>query len=131
MTQVCRMCKGHQLAKFLDLGFTPAADSFLRREQLAEPETWYPLQVYVCEDCGLSQLGYIVSPEVLYRHDYPYEASITKTGHAHWAEFADSVSGRFGYPKGSLVVDIGSNVGVLLSEFARTGHSVLGIDPAS
>lgn len=131
MAQICRMCKGHQLAKFLDLGFTPPADSFLRREQLVEPETWYPLQVYLCEDCGLSQLGYVVSPEILYRHDYPYEASITRTGHAHWAEFADSVSERFGYPKGSLVVDIGSNVGVLLGEFARNGYSVLGIDPAS
>ncbi|HEX7193187.1 MAG TPA: class I SAM-dependent methyltransferase [Thermoanaerobaculia bacterium] len=129
--QVCRMCKGHRLTRFLDLGFTPPADAFLRREQLAEPETYYPLQVDLCEDCGLAQLGYVVSPEVLYRHDYPYEASITQTGHAHWAEFADNVAQRFSFPKGSLAVDIGSNVGVLLSELARNGYRILGIDPAS
>ncbi len=125
------MCKGHRLTRFLDLGFTPPADGFLRREQLAEPETHYPLQVDLCEDCGLAQLGYVVSPEVLYRHDYPYEASITQTGQAHWAEFADDVARRFSFPAGSLAIDIGSNVGVLLSEFARNGYSILGIDPAS
>ncbi len=131
MAQTCRMCKGSRLTRFLDLGFTPPADSFLRREQLAEPETHYPLQVYLCEDCGLSQLGFVVSPEILYRHDYPYEASITRTGQEHWAEFAAGVAKRFGHPRGSLAVDIGSNVGVLLSELATRGYRILGIDPAS
>ena len=26
----------------------------------------------MCESCGLSQLSFTVSPEVLYRNDYPY-----------------------------------------------------------
>jgi SAM-dependent methyltransferase len=131
MALICRMCKSTRLARFLDLGFTPPADSFLRREQLSEPETHYPLQVFLCEQCGLSQLGYVVSPEVLYRHDYPYEASTTRTGREHWAEFAKSVAERFAFPAGSLAVDIGSNVGVLLSEFATHGYKILGVDPAS
>jgi SAM-dependent methyltransferase len=131
MALTCRMCKSARLSRFLDLGFTPPADSFLRREQLAEPETHYPLQVYVCEECGLAQLGHVVSPEVLYRHDYPYEASTTRTGQEHWAEFARTTAERFRHPAGSLAVDIGSNVGVLLSEFAKHGYRILGVDPAS
>ncbi len=131
MALICRMCKGSRLTRYLDLGFTPPADSFLRREQLAEPETHYPLQLYLCEECGLSQLGFVVSPEVLYRHDYPYEASITRTGQQHWAEFARTTAARFAHPQASLAVDIGSNVGVLLSEFANNGYRILGVDPAS
>src|SRR3990167_7465984 len=88
----CRMCGSSNLEEYLDLGFTPPADQFLRKEQLAEPETYYPLRVVLCKDCGLSQLDFVVSPEILYRHDYPYESSITKTGQRHWAEFAKSVS---------------------------------------
>ncbi|MEY2601324.1 MAG: hypothetical protein QOJ36_643, partial [Verrucomicrobiota bacterium] len=50
------MCGSSVLYKFLDLGFMPPADSFLRRDQLSEPETYYPLEVAQCEQCGLAQL---------------------------------------------------------------------------
>jgi SAM-dependent methyltransferase len=125
------MCKGVNLTKFLDLGFTPPADQFLREEQLKEPEIYYPLKVMMCTDCGLVQLSYVVSPEVLYRHDYPYESSITKTGHIHWSEFAKATVERFQLGSKDLVVDVGSNVGVLLEAFKSHGTRILGVDPAA
>lgn len=127
----CRMCRSNNLYKFLDLGFTPPADQFRRKDQLREPDMYYPLQVEVCDDCGLVQLNHVVSPEVLYRNDYPYESSTTKTGHEHWAGFAKSVVERFGLGSKDLVVDIGSNVGVLLGEFKKNGVRVQGVDPAA
>lgn len=127
----CRLCTSMELRSFLDLGFTPPADSFLRREQLREAETWYPLEVLLCRDCGFVQLGHVVSPEVLYRHDYPYESSTTRSGQRHWAEFAATVSRRLALGEGDLVVDIGSNVGVLLAAFRENGARILGVDPAS
>lgn len=127
----CRMCQSKKMYKFLDLGFTPPADQFRRKDQLREPEIYYPLDVYMCEDCGLAQLGYIVSPEVLYRNDYPYEASTTKTGRAHWDSFAQRVVERFDLDGNDLVVDIGSNVGVLLSAFNDRGVRIQGVDPAA
>ncbi|MDA8131723.1 MAG: class I SAM-dependent methyltransferase [Elusimicrobia bacterium] len=127
----CRTCRGDRLYKFLDLGFTPPADQFRRKDQLREPETHYPLEVCLCEDCGLVQLNHVVSPEVLYRNDYPYESSITRTGKAHWDAFAKYVVGKLKLGKDDLVVDIGSNVGVLLESFRNNGASVLGVDPAA
>jgi SAM-dependent methyltransferase len=127
----CRMCKSSNLTKFLDLGFTPPADQFLRPEQLREPEVYYPLEVMICNECGLAQLSHIVSPEILYRHDYPYEASLTSTGQRHWAEFARTVTERLGLGADDLVIDIGSNVGVLLEAFKSNGTRILGVDPAS
>jgi SAM-dependent methyltransferase len=127
----CRMCKGNNLSQFLDLGCTPPADQFLRKEQLNEPEVYYPLRVMVCNGCGLIQLDHVVSPEILYRHDYPYESSITKTGFLHWNEFAKSTTERFGLGSDDLVIDIGSNVGVLLDAFKSNGTRILGVDPAS
>jgi SAM-dependent methyltransferase len=115
----------------LDLGFTPPADQFRRKDQLREPDVYYPLDVYVCDDCGLVQLGYVVSPEVLYRQDYPYESSTTQTGHRHWSHFAKSVVDRFKLSQDDLAVDIGSNVGVLLGELKKNGVRVQGVDPAA
>ena len=65
---------------FLDLGFTPPADQFRRKEQLKDEDIYYPLQACACEDCGLVQLNHVVSHEILYRNDYPYESSTTKMG---------------------------------------------------
>ena len=126
----CRMCGKTNLYKFLDLGATPPADDFRRAEQLQEPETYFPLQVFMCADCGLAQLGHVVPPEVLYRQDYPYEASTTAAGRAHWTRMAQEIVGRLRLDPGKLVVDIGSNVGVLLGAFRDAGMRVRGVDPA-
>lgn len=125
------MCQNRNLYKFLDLGFTPPADQFIRKDQLNEPETYYPLDVYVCDNCGLVQLGYIVSPEVLFRNDYPYESSTTQTGREHWNNFAKSVVKQFSLTNEDLIVDIGSNVGVLLESFKKNGVRIQGVDPAA
>ena len=85
----------------------------------------------LCEHCGLSQLTYTVPPEILYQNDYPYESSTTKTGVKHYFNFAKSAIERLELHRDDLVVDIGSNVGVLLHGFWKEGISVLGIDPAS
>jgi SAM-dependent methyltransferase len=125
------MCGGSNLYTFLDLGSTPPADQFLREDQLTDPEVLYPLEVLMCETCGLAQLGHCVSPEILYQRDYPYEASTTRAGREHWARFAQTVIRDLEVDPGQLVVDIGSNVGVLLGAFKNCGMHVKGVDPAS
>ena len=127
----CRMCKSKNIEKFLDLGFTPPSDSFLTKEDLDKPETYYPLNVYICKDCGLIQLGYIVPGEILFCKNYPYESSTTYTFRKHFFDMGQTICKRFNLPKGSLVIDIGSNIGLLLSGFKAQGMSVLGIDPAT
>lgn len=126
----CRMCKSTNLVEYLDLGQTPPADQFRTPEEKDIPEIWYPLRVAVCGVCGLSQLTHIVDPRVLYQYDYPYESSTTKTGKTHWDEFAEAVVKRLGLSESSLVVDVGSNDGTLLTSFKTTGMSVAGVDPA-
>jgi SAM-dependent methyltransferase len=116
---------------FLDLGFMPPADQFRRKDQMKEQEIHYPLEVCMCDDCGLAQLTYVVSPEILYRNDYPYESSTTKTGHTHWKSFATAVVTKFALGVQDLIVDIGSNVGVLLEAFKNNGVTVQGVDPAA
>jgi SAM-dependent methyltransferase len=112
---------------FLDLGFHPHSDLF--RAVLDREEVHYPLRLVRCQSCGFVQLDYVVAPQKLYHDDYLYESSITKTGDAHWAEFAKCVSSKIGLKPGDGVVDIGSNDGTLLSKFEALGMVVCGIDP--
>ncbi|MFH1888557.1 MAG: class I SAM-dependent methyltransferase [Candidatus Omnitrophota bacterium] len=126
----CRICKSERLRRFLDLGSTPAADDFLTPQRLKEPEASYPLEAYICGECSLVQLGYVVPPEVLFQKDYPYESSMTETGVKHFHSFAKEVAGEFKLTAGDLAVDIGSNVGVLLEGFKKLGIGVLGVEPA-
>jgi len=124
------MCQSPDLERYLDLGLTPLADEFRTREQAAAPQVVYPLEVYLCVRCGLSQLGLLVAPELLYQQDYPYESSTTQAGRRHFTAFAHSVAQRFGLGANDLAVDIGSNVGVLVKGFLDAGVRGLGVDPA-
>ena len=124
------MCKSERLEQFLDLGFHPHSDGFMTEEQLNEPEVYYPLTVYLCYECSLVQLGYVVPAKDLYDERYVYESSITKTGRHHFLSLAKSTADRFKLEKDSLVIDVGSNVGVLLSGFKECGTRILGVDPA-
>lgn len=122
----CRLCKSENLVEFLNLGHHPHSDNFRKDKDL--PETTYPLTLNQCQDCQFVQLGYTVSPEVLYDADYLYESSITKTADKHWTEFVESVINSTGISSGK-VLDIGSNDGTLLSKFKARGFDVQGIDP--
>lgn len=126
----CRMCQSTKLHCFIDLGFAPPSDALLTKEELLEPEIFFPLQVQQCEDCGLTQTVYAVDPALMYGEKYKYESSITQTGMAHFFKMAADIVSNCAIPAGSLAVDIGSNVGVLLEGFQKKGLRVLGIDPA-
>jgi len=111
------------------LGSTPPANSFLKNSDLKLKESFFPLQLYFCNKCKLVQLGHIVSPELLFRK-YLYVSSTSPVFVKHFEEYASSVFKRFKLNKSSLVVDIGSNDGILLRPFKKLGTKVLGVDPA-
>ncbi|QDI88784.1 class I SAM-dependent methyltransferase [Candidatus Nitrosopumilus sp. SW] len=127
----CRMCKSSNIQKFLDLGFSALADNFLTLKQLEESETFFPLTVNTCQNCGLCQLGYVVPPELMFNQDYPYDSSTTKTGRDHFTKMGIEICEKFELEQNSLIIDVGSNAGVLLDAFKSKKMRVLGIEPSS
>jgi len=125
----CRDCDSKKLVKFLDLDRQPPANSFLNAEQLRQTEPVYPLQVYFCSDCHLVQLIHVVDKDELFRH-YVYFSSEMPKVSSYWQSYAENVIGRFLKNRNDLVVEVGSNDGVLLEFFKNSGFRVLGIDPA-
>jgi SAM-dependent methyltransferase len=127
----CRLCGSKKLFEVLNLGYTPLADRFLKETLADVPYVFYELILMQCSSCGWNQLSNVVDPKVLYQEDYPYDASVTETGEQHWNKFAASSLSQYGNLAETKVIDIGSNVGALLSSFLNLGAKCIGIDPSA
>src|SRR3989344_3389049 len=104
----CRMCQSNRLSQFLNLGMQPLANAFLKKVDLAKPEPRYPLRVFFCESCNLSQLIDVVDPKILFGH-YIYFSSRMPKVSLHWQSYAEEVVQKFTNHSKDLVVEIGSN----------------------
>jgi hypothetical protein len=74
------------------------------------------------------QLGLIVDPAILFPPEYPYTSGTTKILRDNFAELSREVASLYPLAPSDLVVDMGSNDGTLLSNFAERGP-VFGIEP--
>lgn len=123
------MCKGKNLKKIIQLSPTPPANAFLTKSTLKKKEIFFPLQVNFCLDCGQLQLTHVVSPTLLFKN-YVYVSSTSPVFVNHFEEYAKDLIKRFKLNKKSLLIDIGSNDGILLKPLKKAGVKVIGIDPA-
>jgi SAM-dependent methyltransferase len=123
----CRLCGAGLEHVFVDLGSSPAANSFLTREQLEQPEVWYPLKVMVCDKCWLVQMDEYKPATEIFNEDYPYYSSHSPNNVSRAKEYVEMMMKRF---NPQSVLEIGSNDGYLLQWFKARGCDVLGFDPA-
>jgi SAM-dependent methyltransferase len=108
----------------------PLVSSYLREEELHNSEVFYPLRVYVCEECYLVQLPQAASPQQLFGQ-YPYFSSVSASWLKHSKTYVEQMMQRFNFDSGSLVIEIASNDGYLLQYFKEKGVPVLGVEPAA
>lgn len=91
--------------------------------------TGVPLELSLCEDCGLVQVMHVGNPDIQYPN-YVYETKHSLGLVEHFRTYADDVVADIGDVAGKRVVEIGSNDGTLLGFFKAQGMVPLGIDPA-
>ena len=127
---VCRFCGAPLRTTFVDLGAQPLANAYLEACALGCMEPFYPLHLYVCEECLLVQLEEFVSPREIFG-DYAYFSSFSESWLQHAKAYAEMAIERFGLDTGSRVVEVGSNDGYLLQYFLEGGIPVLGVEPAA
>jgi SAM-dependent methyltransferase len=128
----CHLCKSSTLSKIIDLGMHPLADTFLKDQTAAQNLERFPLEVLLCGNCGHAMNSFVVPKEKRYQEsEYSYDSSNSKVSIEHFAEMAKEVSAAVGVGERDLVVDIGGNVGTLLSAFKEhAGAQILNIEPS-
>lgn len=126
----CRFCKTPLEHKFIDLVNSPPSNSFLTKDQLNEPETFYPLQLFVCENCFLVQIDEYKKSQEIFSNKYVYFSSFSKTWLEHAQSYVEMITDRLVFASDSFVIEIASNDGYLLQYFKEKDIPCLGIEPA-
>lgn len=127
----CRSCKTELEHVFIDLFNSPASNSFLTKEQLNEPETFYPLKVYTCSNCFLVQVDEYKKSDAIFNNEYVYYSSYSTSWLAHAEKYVELMTERFHLNDSSQVIEIASNDGYLLQYFKQRNIPVLGIEPTA
>ena len=141
-TKLCRSCGGAHVYPFLDLGAQPASNGLLKNKD--DPAKLWPLEVGVCQSCGLIQTLTNIPADALFTDEYPYFSGQSKQWVEHCNAYAEMAIKRFGLTKqnppllgyagetnGSTVVEIGGNDGTLLKAFKDRVSLVLNIEPCA
>ena len=126
----CRFCATPLSNVQCDLGMSPLANSYVRFEDADSPEKLYPLKVWVCDRCLLSQLEEFESPDAIFS-DYLYFSSFSTSWVEHARRYCEMMMGRFEFDATSQIIEIASNDGYLLQHFKAKGIPVLGVEPAA
>ncbi len=129
MNLTCRFCGTSLRHVFLDLGMSPLANSYVRAEDLNKPEKFYPLCVFICEDCFLVQLPECESPDQIFS-DYAYFSSFSASWLEHARQYVEAITERLRLGSNSRVLEIASNDGYLLQYFLQKGVPCYGVEPA-
>ena len=127
----CQITGSGNLFEAIDLGHQAPCDALLEKEMLNQPEKTYPLRLMICPESGSAQLSYVVDGSEIYFPEYPYRSGISKPLKEYQRVFADGIVKDFLIAPGSLVVDVGSNDGTLLTGFKRNAMKPLGVEPTN
>ena len=124
----CLICKTEYLP-FISFGEMPIANGFLKAIQF-ETEYYFSLQVGHCSNCNMVQLVEQPERELMFHEDYAFFSSTSKRQEIHFKEFANLIKEYYLESNNPFVVELGSNDGIMLQNFARDGIRHLGIEPS-
>lgn len=127
----CRHCHARLEHVFLDLGFAPPSNAYLSETDLRRPETTYPLKLYVCDQCWLVQTEDHAGADELFRDDYAYFSSISRSWLEHAENYCRMITSHLGLGSESFVIEVAANDGYLLRNFVASGTPCLGIEPTA
>src|SRR5689334_16781811 len=106
----CRFCGAGLTRTLVDLGMSPLCETYPTSADCNRGEMFYPLHVYVCEQCFLAQLEEYESPESIFT-EYAYFSSYSDSWLKHSRTYCEKMTARFGLHSGSFVVEVASNDG--------------------
>jgi SAM-dependent methyltransferase len=125
----CRLCESNNLKTVIPLEKIPLTEKYINKNQLNTPNELFPIDIYMCLDCGHVQLLDVINPDILW-DDFTFRTGQAQIIIDHMKDVAQKTCYKYKIQNNSLIIDVGSNDGTLLQGFKDNGMKVLGIDPA-
>ena len=115
----------------MNFGRMPIANGFLDEEKF-HSEYFFDMEVALCDNCKMFQLVNQPEPEQMFNENYAFFSGTSKLMANHFKDFADHLINDYLKDKDDpFVVEIGSNDGIMLKNFAQKGIRHLGIEPSA
>ncbi len=124
----CLVCQS-AYEPFISFGQQPIANGFLNPEEIRD-EYFFELKVGFCSKCKMVQLVEQPDREKMFHENYAFFSSTSAFQAAHFKKFAEWVKADFLVGADPFVVEIGSNDGIMLKNFAQAKIRHLGVEPS-
>ena len=129
--KTCRMCSSNKFETVVNLGNHPLVNSLIAKKNLKKKDPVFPLHVKQCKSCKLVQLVEVIDANEIYKNvEYLYFSSDMPNLDKYFRPYANELQKRFLTKKNELVVEIGSNDGIML-QFFKKSNKILGVDPST
>ena len=115
-----------KLQPVIDFGKMPIANAFLTKEQFADE---YFFEMVIGHDPATHAIGLVnkVPPEKMFHDHYAFFSSTSKGMQKHFRATAEKL---LPYAKSGLVVEMGSNDGIMLEAWKELGVPAIGVEPS-
>jgi methylation protein EvaC len=115
----------------MSFGRMPIANGFLKPEEVSN-EYFFELAPAFCAACGMFQLIEQPQREKMFHESYAFYSSTSRYMQAHFETFAQAVMNDvLARRVDPLVVELGSNDGIMLRHFQKSGTRHLGVEPSA
>ena len=125
--KTCRVCDSEKVTPIFSLG-NLYVSTFVKSKE--DEVVRAPLELVLCQDCGLLQLKHTAPQELLYTRHYWYRSGINPVIHKDLKEITQVARKMVKLGKEDIVLDIGANDGTLLKYYPKSLIRV-GCEPAS
>ncbi len=125
----CLICNS-TIYPFVNYGQMPIANGFLNVDEF-DKEHFFTMQVAHCEKCGMVQLVETPDRNMMFNESYAFFSGTSESMKEHFQRFAVDIKDRFLAVDDPFVVELGSNDGIMLQNFAEWSIRHLGIEPSS
>lgn len=125
----CRIC-GNEIFPFMTYGRMPVANGFITPSEF-ESEYFFELKPAFCGQCLTFQIEEQPEPDVMFHDHYAFFSRTSKFMQVHFKEYATWVADAYLTGNNPFVVELGSNDGIMLENFAKRSIRHLGVEPSA
>lgn len=124
----CLICET-KIKPFMTFGKMPLGNGFLLPEHYTK-EYFFKMEVAFCDHCKMFQLAQQPDQEQMFHENYAFFSGTSVFMAKHFQEFAEDVIKNY-LPEDPFVIELGSNDGIMLKNFADRGIQHLGVEPSN
>lgn len=125
----CLVCSA-PIAPFISFGKMPIANGFLTPDRFSS-EYFFELAAAFCQQCSMVQLIDQPEREQMFNENYAFFSGTSAYMAVHFKTFAEHVLADYVESSDPFIVEMGSNDGIMLKNFAEKKIRHLGIEPSA